>query len=551
MGVAPWWSARESAGRVSLTRRLSAASLLALLVLVLGGGLVVVTAQQLGTAQQQLTRETRARQATSDLQRQYVEQETGLRGYLLTGEEELLAPYELAQRQLPGVRRELREGLRAVGGDAAQLEVLEQAHAEWDAYAREQIAAVGRGERTGPSSIGTTMLGKTLFDDVRSAGETLDAQLEGLQEASQRETHRLQTRLVVSTAGGLVALTLLLGLGSLVTVRQVTQPLRRLAEATRRVADGDLSAQLRAEGASEVRELAGDVAAMRDRLLADLDRTRQALGALDQEDRAVRAVRQALLPSPGRVEGVRITARLDAAEGVLAGDWYDTVQVATGRLGVVVGDVAGHGPYSAVFALRLKHSLATALRTHAHPGAALTAVCAELRDVPAELFATVFVCVVDTGTGTLVHANAGHPPALLLPAGDEAGTGVRFEELLPTGPLLSSIVAGEVWEEVEHPFGTGDSLLTFTDGVLESRSPDGVEFGLDGLLAAIGRTPRQDPARLIDAVAAAALRHARNPGRRDDHTLVHVLREVVGGPGPAALPAPVLPVAAAGGTPGG
>lgn len=263
-----------------------------------GGGLVVVTAQQLGTAQQQLTRETRARQATSDLQRQYVEQETGLRGYLLTGEVELLAPYELAQRQLPGVRRELREGLRAVGGDAAQLEVLEQAHAEWDAYAREQIAAVGRGERTGPSSIGTTMLGKTLFDDVRSAGETLDAQLEGLQEASQRETHRLQTRLVVSTAGGLAALALLLGLGSLVTVRQVTQPLRRLAEATRRVADGDLSAQLRAEGASEVRELAGDVAAMRDRLLADLDRTRQALGALDQEDRAVRAVRQALLPSP-------------------------------------------------------------------------------------------------------------------------------------------------------------------------------------------------------------------------------------------------------------
>lgn len=104
---------------------------------------------------------------------------------------------------------------------------------------------------------------------------------------------------------------------------------------------------------------------------------------------------------------------------------------------------------------------------------------------------------------------------------------------------------------MEHPFGTGDSLLTFTDGVLESRSPDGVEFGLDGLLAAIGRTPRQDPARLIDAVAADALRHARNPGRRDDHTLVHVLREVVGGRDPAALPVPVLPVAAGGGTPGG
>jgi serine phosphatase RsbU (regulator of sigma subunit)/CHASE3 domain sensor protein len=556
MGVTARGPARERAGRVSLTRRLAAASLLALLVLVLGGGLVVVTAQQLTTAQQQLTRATEARQATANLLRRFVDQETGLRGYVITGQHTLLSPYLLAEDALPGEVDGVRATLDAIGAPPGLLRDVERAHDEWYAYARDQVAAVedaaddGTLDRT--AATGATMRGKGLFDTVRSRVERIDRWTLVHQRESQRETRRLQNRLIAGTAGGLAALAVLLGLGFLVTVRQVTQPLRRLAGATRAVADGDLSAQLRAEGALEVRELAGDVAAMRDRLLADLDRTRQALGALDQEDRAVRAVRQALLPSPGRVAGVRVTARLDAAEGVLAGDWYDTVQVGAGRLGVVVGDVAGHGPYSAVFALRLKHSLATALRTHASPGAALTAVSADLRDVPGELFATAFVCIVDAGAGTLVHANAGHPPALLLPAGDDApaGGGVRFEELPPTGPLLSSIVGAEVWGEAEHPFGVGDSLLTYTDGVLESRSADGAEFGLDGLLLAVGRAPRHDPARVIDAVAAAALRHAGNPGRRDDHTLVHVLREGAGGSGTGARAASSPAAAPAGGSPG-
>lgn len=527
MGDTPRGAARERGGRVSLTRRLAAAGALALLVLTLSGGAVVVTAQRSGDAQQLLTRQTRARQATAELLRQYVDQETGLRGYVLTGEPDLLVPYQLAQRELPAVTARVRAGLAVTDGTRGQLEVVERTHAAWYAYAQEQVALVAGGNRARASSIGATMLGKGMFDDIRSAVRTLDDRLRRQQEASQQETRRLQARLVLGTAGGLGALSVLLVSGCVVLVRQVTQPLRRLAGATRAVADGDLSAQLRAEGAPEVRELAGDVAAMRDRLLADLDRTRQALGALDQEDRAVRAVRQALLPAAGRVAGVRVTARLDAAEGVLAGDWYDTVEIAAGRLGVVVGDVAGHGPYSAVFALRLKHSLATALRTHASPGAALTAVSDELRDVPGELFATAFVCIVDAGADTLVHANAGHPPALLLGAegGGAPGGPAHGVELTPTGPLLSSIVHGAVWSDVEHPFRPGDSLLAFTDGVLESRSADGTEFGLDGLLLAVDRTPQQDPARILDAVAAAALRHAGGPGRRDDHTLVHVLRE--------------------------
>lgn len=529
MGVTRW-PARGRAGRVSLTRRLAGASLLALLVLVGVGGVVVVTGDQLDDAQQTLTRATRAQRATADLLVRYVNQETGLRGYVITGERDLLAPYLVSQRGLPGATGEVRASLRAAGGDPGQLDDVEAAYADWSEYAQEQIELVAAGRADTASTTGATLRGKNLFDTVRLEVDEVDRWVTLRQEESRRDTSRLQTRLVLDTAAGLGVLAVLLGSGCLLMVRQVTQPLRRLAGASRAVADGDLSAELSAEGAREVRTLAADVVAMRDRLLADLDRTRQALSALDQEDRAVRAVRHALLPASGRVAGVRVTARLDAAEGVLAGDWYDTVDVAAGCLGVVVGDVAGHGPDSAVFALRLKHSLATALRTHASPGAALTAVSSDLGDVPAELFATAFVCIVDVAANTLVHANAGHPPALLFPAGwdaDPAGGPGRFAELGPTGPLLSSLVAGAVWSDADHAFGVGDSLLTFTDGVPESRAPDGAEFGLTGLLLAVGQAPGQDPERLVHAVAAAALRHAGTTGRRDDHTLVHLLREDV------------------------
>lgn len=149
--------------------------------------------------------------------------------------------------------------------------------------------------------------------------------------------------------------------------------------------------------------------------------------------------------------GVEVAARMDPAEGVLAGDWYDTVEVTQNRLALVLGDVAGQGPASAVFALRLKASLAAALRAGLTPAQALGVTAADLGDIAPELFATALVAVIDTATGTLTYANAGHPAALILTSeagrhsgpggGRGAGAGLSRVELAPTGPLLSPVVA--------------------------------------------------------------------------------------------------------------
>ncbi|SDP12034.1 HAMP domain-containing protein [Klenkia soli] len=448
----------------------------------------------------------------------YVDEETGLRGYLLTGEAAFLAPYERAARATPELTTALRGSWTAVDGPTELVDALEDAHDSWVDHARSQIDLVGTGDADAASSVAETERGKQLFDAIRDRERALADWVTAAEDRTADRLAELQTRMTGLLAATLTMLLVVTVAGCLVLWRAVVRPLSRLAAATRTVAAGDLAAALPATGAPEMRSLATDVTAMRDRLAADLHGTRQALDALAQSGPAVEALRAALEPVGGQVPGIAVAARLDPAEGVLAGDWFDTVALAPSRLGVVVGDVAGHGPASAVFALRLKHSLLTALRAGLAPGEALAAVCADLADAPAGQFATAFVAVLDPDEGTVAHANAGHPAGLLV------GPARTWTELDTTGPLLSSVMAGRRWRTVRSRLAPDDVLLVHTDGVTESRDAGGAEFGVEGIRQAVGASGTDDPQRVVDAVAAASMRFGGNRPRRDDHTVVCLQR---------------------------
>ena len=526
-------------GRRALTRRVLAASVVLLALVLAAGAALWVTTEQLHRAQRfqdgQLGVATRAGDA---LLRAYVDEETGLRGYLLTGEPRFLAPYDEAQTTLPGTTATFSRHFAASGGPVALAQQLDAAHRSWLTYAHQQIALAGDGQLAQARSVAATSTGKTLFDRIRAR----DADVDGwLGAASERSAHRvatLQHRLVALLVTVLGTLLVLLAGSCAVLWRSVARPLARLAAATRSVAAGDLGADLPGAGALEVRSLATDVRAMRNRLTAELHTAQRGLEALQQTGPAVAALRAALEPLAEPVAGLAVAARLDPAEGVLAGDWYDAVALSPTRLALVLGDVAGHGPAAAVFALRLKHSLISALRAGLDPGQALTQVSGELADVPPGQFATALVAVLDTGAGTVTHANAGHPPALLVSsAGGPVGTGedegvlllrgadpVSWRELPATGPLLSSIVLGWAWNTATWPFAPGDSLLAVTDGVLESRDGAGREFGSSGVLDAVAEAGLDDGRALIETIAAASMRFGGGAARRDDHTIVHVRR---------------------------
>ena len=464
----------------------------------------------------------------SQLLTRYVDEQTGLRGYLLTGEPAFLAPYERAATATPLLTADLRADWATVGAPVELVDELEAAHDSWADHARMQIDLVGTGDTDAASTIADTERGSELFADIRDRERAVAEWITAAEDRTVDRLGALQTRLTVLLAATLTTLLAVIVAGCLVLWRAVVAPLGRLAAATRAVAAGDLAAALPSTGAPEMRSLATDVTAMRDRLAADLHGTRQALDALAQTGPAVSALRSALEPAGGQVPGVAVAARLDPAEGVLAGDWYDTVALSATRLAVVVGDVAGHGPASAVFALRLKHSLLTALRAGLAPGDALATVCGELVDVPAGQFATAFVAVVDPVRGTVEHANAGHPAGQLVSA---AG---GWTELDTTGPLLSSAVLGRTWGTTDTGWDVGDVLLVHTDGVTEARDPAGTEFGVEGIRRAVEGSGTDDPQRVVEAVAATSMRFGGSRPRRDDHTVV-CLQRVGVGPGARAL----------------
>jgi serine phosphatase RsbU (regulator of sigma subunit)/CHASE3 domain sensor protein len=538
---------RRVLGTSGLTRRVLLASAAVLVLVLVAGAALAGTALQLQRAQRLQTDHLEvAVAADAQALTAFVDEETGLRGDLLTGDPTFLAPYEAAQASLPATLDTLERTLVDSGGPAALVADLRAAHDTWLVHARQQIDRAASGRLDEARGVAATATGKALFDGIRDRNAAVEAWLQQASTVGAQDVVRLQQRLMAVLVVVLAVLAAVVVAGSAVAALGVSRPLARLARGTRAVAGGDLSADLPAAGAAEVRELAADVRAMRDRLTADLYSSRQALEALEQSGPAVAALRAALAPAEGRVPGLTVAARLDPAEGVLAGDWYDAIELGPTRLAVVLGDVAGHGAASAVFALRLKHSLAGALRAGLDGGQSLTQVSAELAEVPPGQFATVFIAVIDTAAGTLSHASAGHPAGLVIRGSARVPAAVRartvrpapgepddplpagWTELPPTGPLLSSIVSGWAWNTATCPFAPGDALLAYTDGVLESRDDGGREFGTQGIITAAQEVGEDDGDRLIGAIAAASMRFGASRPRRDDHTMVHVRRLPVG-----------------------
>jgi len=524
----------------TLAHRVTIVSATLLGAVAVSGAVLVWTSMGLRWAQQRQSEVfTVARQSTTDLLGAYVDQETGLRGYVITGQPTFLAPYTAAQPRIPVIVARLRTLTGRVPGAPGRLAAVQSAYGEWDEYASAQLAQVAAGDRAGPAGTTAALAGKTRFDALRDRVGDLQAVLQADQDANQATVVGLQQRLVVLLIASLLVLAGVMVTGTRVLLDTIARPVRDLAAAARAVSQGDLSAPIPEGGAPEIRAMAGDVRAMRDRLLADAHSAERALQALEQHGPAVTALREALIPGAARIPGVMVAGRMDPAEGILAGDWYDLIALSEHRLAVVLGDVAGHGPRSAVLALRLKHALAASLRAGADPAGALAATSRTLHDLPDELFATVLVVAIDTTTDTLSYANAGHPAALLLnrPARTdlalnpgERATPVTSHhdrtrtwiDLPSTGPLLSPVVASWSWAQADHTFHPDDTLIAFTDGLLEARNPDGEQFGLTRLLDTINAYDLTDGPRLLDAVAAAVTRHTTS--RRDDQTLVYARR---------------------------
>ncbi|MFJ3636567.1 PP2C family protein-serine/threonine phosphatase [Streptomyces sp. NPDC090112] len=227
------------------------------------------------------------------------------------------------------------------------------------------------------------------------------------------------------------------------------------------------------------------------------------------------ALQDVMLPAPGPVGHHRAAVRYRPAVGSLnvCGDWYDLVDLPGDRIGVSVGDVVGHGLQAAGVMGLLRSALSAASRVADGPAQALEVLGLYARSVEGAENTTAVETCIDWDTHTITYSSAGHlPPALL----HSDGTVDFLDEA--TDPPLGARPEHVPRPQASLTFSEGDTLVLYTDGLIERRSED-IDTGLARLADSLGRHRTADPEALADSLLLELLPAG---GTTDDTALVIV-----------------------------
>jgi serine phosphatase RsbU (regulator of sigma subunit) len=194
------------------------------------------------------------------------------------------------------------------------------------------------------------------------------------------------------------------------------------------------------------------------------------------------------------------------------GSCHDFLHLADGQLGVVIGDVTDKGVPAALVMASTRSVLRAAARDCPSPGETLRRANDLLYpDMPPSMFVTCFYATLDVRTGRLRYANAGHDLPYLRRDG-------AARELYATGSPLG-LMPDRSYDEGEMALAPGDSLLLYTDGLVEAHNIQREMFGFPHLAALLGDLPAGAP---MIAPLLAELHAFTGPAweQEDDVTLV-------------------------------
>jgi serine phosphatase RsbU (regulator of sigma subunit) len=225
---------------------------------------------------------------------------------------------------------------------------------------------------------------------------------------------------------------------------------------------------------------------------------------------ATLALQRSLMPTRLPVfEGVELAARyLPGHEVGVGGDWYDVFVLPDGELGLVVGDVSGHGLRAAVVMGRLRSALRSYALIEDDPGTVLTFLDRKIEHFEAGSLATVLYAKISRAPHRMRVSSAGHPPPLLAVRDRSAGP-LSLPVDLPVG-----IGAKQRRRTTVVDLPRGSTLLTYTDGLIERRG-EVIDAGLD-------RLARRVCAESAEAVCARVMA-GLEPGPADDDIAVLAL----------------------------
>jgi serine phosphatase RsbU (regulator of sigma subunit)/pSer/pThr/pTyr-binding forkhead associated (FHA) protein len=235
---------------------------------------------------------------------------------------------------------------------------------------------------------------------------------------------------------------------------------------------------------------------------------------LDEELRTASVIQQALLPEPRREGAFYVAVGASVPSRMIGGDFFDYLDLSGGAFGFALGDVTGKGPPAALVTAVIQGIFGSHAGTSVRPSDLIALVNRVLRSRRIESrLATIFFGSL-TQDGRLTYCNAAQNPPLLYTKGNW--------ERLEVGGTLVGAFANTVYEQAECQLQPGDTVVLFSDGIVEARNIEGEEFGEQRIREAIGPGVGEPVERILDHLLRVLEEFTRGIPQADDLTAVIV-----------------------------
>ncbi len=248
--------------------------------------------------------------------------------------------------------------------------------------------------------------------------------------------------------------------------------------------------------------------------ISERKRAERELRENQEQFRVAREIQQRLFPKGApECAGFDIAGASFPAEAT-GGDYFDYLPMPNGKVGVVVGDVTGHGVGPALLMAETRAYLRVLAGRRENPGEILTQANSVLaEDVGSERFITLFLGCIDPAARTFVYASAGHPPGFVLGVDGKVRAtlkrtgiplGMRPDNVFSTAPEIA--------------LASGDIVLLLTDGIEEASAPDDSLFGMERILETIRASRESSAQGILQALYEAVRLFSHRGPQLDDIT---------------------------------
>jgi sigma-B regulation protein RsbU (phosphoserine phosphatase) len=292
-------------------------------------------------------------------------------------------------------------------------------------------------------------------------------------------------------------------------IRHMFKPVQRLTDVTKEVAKGNWDISIDYKSNDEIGTLAQSFNVMVQSLREN--------ARIWHEFNVAREMQTRMLPDIfPEVAGIQISAKSIPAKEV-GGDFYDFLPLQNEKLGVVIGDVAGHGVSAAMVMTAAMSALRFAAEDKTQTDEVLSLANNRLnKDIQNNMFVALFYGIIDPKKRRIYYTNAGQTMPLFWRRGSvdflpQAENSDRF----PLG-----IVKSTIYEQLTFDLEAGDILVFYTDGIVDAMNGFYEAYGFDRFSDSIRRHAQLEPTEMVEKLVEDMKLYSGEDNFHDDVTLV-------------------------------